>query len=74
MLRLKSPDNETVSNSDSAGMRFEVDSIIGNTPLMAMPVGELPAKAKIFAGVGMMENGEISMLLDMEKLQAEMES
>ena len=74
IIRLKSPDDETVSNSDSAGMRFEVDSIIGNTPLMAMPVGELLAKAKIFAGVGMMENGEISMLLDMEKLQAEMES
>ena len=50
-------------------MRFAVDSIIGNTPLMAMPVGELLAKAKIFAGVGMMETGEISMLLDVEKLQ-----
>ena len=69
IIRLKGQNGETVSNSDSSGMRFAVDSIIGNTPLMAMPVGELLAKAKLFAGIGMMENGEISMLLDVEKLQ-----
>ena len=68
IIRLKGPNDGIASNSDSAGMRFAVDSIIGNTPLMAMPVGELLSKAKIFAGVGMMENGEISMLLDVEKL------
>ena len=69
IIRLKNSADETVSNCDSAGMRFAVDSIIGNTPLTTMPVGELLAKTKIFAGVGMMETGEISMLLDVEKLQ-----
>ncbi len=69
IIRLKSPEEVVSPNSDSAGMRFAVDSIIGNTPLMAMPVGELLAKAKFFAGVGIMESGEISMLLDTEKLQ-----
>lgn len=72
IVRLKSPEDETASNSDSAGMRFAVDSVIGNTPLMAMPVGELLAKAKIFAGIGVMENGEISMLIDIERLQEEL--
>ena len=73
IIRLKSPEDEEASNSASAGMRFAVDSIIGNTPLMAMPVGEILAKARIFASVGIMENGEISMLLDMERLQEELQ-
>ncbi len=45
-----------------------VDSIIGNRSLMVMPIGELLARAKIFAGVGIMENGDISILLDVENL------
>lgn len=73
IIRLKSPEDDAAPNSDSFGMRFAVDSIIGNTPLMAMPVGELLAKAKIFAGIGIMENGEISMLLDIEKLHEELQ-
>ena len=49
-------------------VRFPVDSIIGNMPLMVMPLGELLARAGSFAGVGIMENGGISILLDMDKI------
>jgi two-component system chemotaxis sensor kinase CheA len=47
---------------------FDVDAIVGNMPLMVMPSGELLSRARSFAGVGIMENGDISILLDMEKL------
>ncbi len=73
IIRLRSLNEDAPAPSDAHGMRFAVDSIIGNTPLMAMPAGELAAKAKIFAGVGLMENGEISILLDLEKLHEELE-
>ncbi|MDZ7699609.1 MAG: ATP-binding protein [Deltaproteobacteria bacterium] len=49
-------------------LQFAVDAIMGNRPLMVMPVGELLAKTQLFAGVGIMENGEISVLLDTEKM------
>ena len=45
-----------------------VDSIIGNRPLMMLPVGELLASAGVFAGVGIMENGDVTMVLDLEKV------
>ena len=45
-----------------------VDSIIGNRPLMVLPVGELLASAGVFAGVGIMENGDVTMVLDVEKV------
>ncbi|MDQ1333378.1 MAG: Histidine kinase [Thermodesulfobacteriota bacterium] len=48
--------------------RFAVDAVIGNMPLMVMPSGELLARTGSFAGVGIMENGDLSILLDMEKL------
>ncbi len=53
---------------DYGNIALAAGSIIGNTPLMVMPVGELLAKARIFAGVGIMENGDISILIDMENL------
>lgn len=49
-------------------LRFTVDAILGNRPLMVMPVGELLAKTQLFSGVGIMENGGISVLLDTEKM------
>ncbi|MBW1783053.1 MAG: Hpt domain-containing protein [Deltaproteobacteria bacterium] len=49
-------------------VRFDVDSIIGNMPLMVMPLGELLARTGSFAGVGIMEHGDISVLLDVERL------
>jgi len=48
-------------------VQFAVDAIIGNMPLMVMPLGELMARTGSFAGVGIMENGDLSILLDMEK-------
>jgi len=35
---------------------------------MVMPVGELVAKVRLFAGIGILENGDISILLDIENL------
>jgi hypothetical protein len=46
------------------------DAIIGNMPLMAIPLGELLAKTGLFAGVGIMENGDISLILDLEKISS----
>jgi two-component system chemotaxis sensor kinase CheA len=61
----------TKKGSDD-GITKEIDvivgDIVGNKPMMVMPVGELLAKANIFSGVGIMENGEISILLDVENL------
>ena len=45
-----------------------VDNISGNNKLMIMPVGDLIARAGIFAGVGIMENGEIAVVLDTANL------
>jgi two-component system chemotaxis sensor kinase CheA len=61
----------TKKGSDD-GTRKEIDvvvgDIVGNKPVMVMPVGELLGKANIFSGVGIMENGEISILLDVDNL------
>ena len=45
-----------------------VDSVIGNRPLMVMPVGEFLASAGVFAGIGIMENGDVTMVLDVEAI------
>ena len=55
--------------SENEGLGISADAIIGNMPLMAMPLGELLAKTGLFAGVGIMENGDISLILDLEKIQ-----
>jgi chemotaxis protein histidine kinase CheA len=61
------------SGQDKAGRNdgsidLLVDTTIGNRSLMVMPVGELLAKVELFAGVGIMENGDLSILLDVESL------
>ncbi|MFH1955092.1 MAG: ATP-binding protein [Pseudomonadota bacterium] len=68
ILKLRQPAKLEKSDSRSGHVRVAVDSIVGNIPLMVMPLGELLAKANTFAGVGVMENGDISILLAMEKL------
>jgi two-component system chemotaxis sensor kinase CheA len=59
-------------NGSDEKIKNEIDvivgDIIGNKPMMVMPVGELLAKVNIFSGVGIMENGDISILLDVENL------
>ena len=74
-LKLKRPGKErnhnTPGQQEKAGgkvgdIELAVDNIISNKPLMVMPVGELLSKARLFTGVGIMENGDISILLDIE--------
>ncbi|MBU4036475.1 MAG: hypothetical protein KKA35_08610, partial [Proteobacteria bacterium] len=45
-----------------------VDNIIGNRPLMVLPVGDLLSGVKLFSGIGIMENGDIALLLDLDNL------
>jgi len=61
---------EKYSRDDRTKREIEVivGDIVGNKPMMVMPVGELLAKAKLFSGVGILENGDISILLDIENL------
>ena len=35
---------------------------------MILPVGELLSRIKLFSGIGIMENGDISILLDVDNL------
>jgi len=54
---------------DNGHVQIAVDSIIGNKPVMVMRAGEMIAKAGIFSGVGIGENGDLSLLLDLESLR-----
>jgi two-component system chemotaxis sensor kinase CheA len=68
LIRIKAnaglPDTELLDAEIGLG----VDNISGNNKLMIMPVGDLIARAAIFAGVGIMENGEIAVVLDTANL------
>jgi chemotaxis protein histidine kinase CheA len=66
VLKLRHPGEKYTENGARVEMEVAVDSIIGNKPIMVMPVGELMAKVRLFAGVGILENGDISILLDIE--------
>lgn len=46
-----------------------VDRVVGNRPLMVLPVGELLSELGIYSGIGILENGDISLLLDLERLE-----
>lgn len=63
-LKLRHLAEKSSHNRRDGGVDLVVDRVIGNRPLMVMPVGELLAKVRLFAGVGIMENGDISILLD----------
>ncbi len=71
IIRLRQPlySIESGSGQEGEGSGISADAIIGNMPLMAIPLGELPAKTGLFAGVGIMENGEISLILDLAKIR-----
>ena len=68
VLKIRGLGEKYSHNGKEELMEMAVDTIIGNNRIMVMPVGELLAKARLFAGVGIMENGDISMLLDIESL------
>ena len=68
ILKVRQALNINGETARETPVRFAVDTIIGNMPLMVMPLGELLSRAGAFAGVGIMENGGISILLDMDKI------
>ena len=71
IIRIRQPAKPPVKPpSHEKGPGIAADAIIGNVPLLAIPLGELLAKTGLFAGVGIMENGDISLILDLEKIQA----
>jgi two-component system chemotaxis sensor kinase CheA len=51
-----------------SGMKLIVDNVIGNRPLMVLPMGGLLSRIKLFSGIGIMENGDIAILLDADNL------
>jgi chemotaxis protein histidine kinase CheA len=69
IIRLRQSASSRTPSSEDGGLGVSADAIIGNMPLMAIPLGELLAKTGLFAGVGIMENGDISLILDLEKIQ-----
>lgn len=70
IIRLRALSIPEVGTNGDVVEYVAADVIIGNMPLMAMPVGEFLAKTGFFAGVGIMENGEIALVLDMERIQS----
>ena len=67
ILKLKGPEEKS-GDKKGEGKKLIVDNIIGNNQLMVMPAGELLSKVGIFSGVGIRENGDVSVLLDTNKL------
>lgn len=68
VLRVRRPPRPDKPAGGRTLSRFLVDRVLGNVPLMVMPTGELLARAEAFAGVGIMENGDLSILLEMGRL------
>jgi len=64
VMNIKYSDNKNIIAPGQKKIAFAMDTIIGNKAVMVMPVGELLAKIRAFGGVGIMENGDITMLLD----------
>ncbi len=81
ILRLTLPEQDTnrpgtdphalpaaAGHGKNGRLLLAVDSIMGNTPIVVMGAGELIARAGVFSGVGIAENGDLSILLDLENL------
>lgn len=68
ILNLKYANDQSTNDEKESCMRLLVDNVIGNRPLMVLPVGELLSRIKLFSGIGIMENGDISLLLDPDNL------
>ncbi len=45
------------------------DDIVGNRPLMVMPIREPLSQVGLYAGVGVLENGDLSMVVDPAQLK-----
>ena len=44
------------------------DAIVGNRPLMVMPIGEPLSRVGLYSGIGVLENGDLSMVIDPRQL------
>ncbi|RPH49820.1 MAG: hypothetical protein EHM85_12565 [Desulfobacteraceae bacterium] len=68
VLSLRYTADNSAFTDGKSGLKLIVDNVIGNRPLMVLPVGELLSRIKLFSGIGIMENGDISILLDVDNL------
>ncbi|MCP4668190.1 MAG: hypothetical protein GY849_17710, partial [Deltaproteobacteria bacterium] len=68
ILNLKSPVGKNGSKGGKGFSKLAVDGIIENRALMVMPAGEVLSKAGLFNGVGIMKNGDLSIVLSVESL------
>jgi two-component system, chemotaxis family, sensor kinase CheA len=69
LIELKDPEkrDDTVDAQPSCVL---AETIVGNRPLMVMPIGELLSRTGMYMGVGIMENGDVSLVLDIRKIQS----
>ena len=64
VMNVKYSESKNTVTPGRKQIKFAVEAIIGNKSVMVLPVGELLAKTRAFGGVGIMENGDITILLD----------
>ncbi len=67
-LTLKYANPPAGSESEMNGLKLLAETIIGNRPLMVLPAGDCLSKIKLYSGIGIMENGDICILLDVDNL------
>ncbi len=66
VLMLRSPG---AASSDRLPIRgLMVDSIVGNKPVMILRPGQLIRNARIFSGIGVLESGVLTSMLDVDML------
>jgi len=68
VLSLRYAADKAGFTDEKSCMKLIVDNVIGNRPLMILPMGELLSRIKLFSGIGIMENGDISILIDVDNL------
>jgi two-component system chemotaxis sensor kinase CheA len=71
ILKIRHPRFGGTRPGGTSNVHIAVDQIVGNQPIMMMPVGELVAHMGYFAGVGIREDGSVTVLLDLETLPLE---
>jgi hypothetical protein len=67
-LRVACPNRKKTAQAEDRIISFSVDTVIGNKRIMVMPAGEILSKTGLIAGVGLMDDGRLSILLDVESL------
>ncbi len=53
---------------ESRVLVLEADSIVGNESVVVVPAGEFLSRAGFYSGVGVMEDGSLSVILDVDAL------